>query len=197
MEIVIVSSEKQMPRKVDDDDSIEKMAAEAAMTIARAKARLEDERDRSARAAQNMNDVIESLEMKKSKILEKLRNVQNEILLPETDDGVSYIFPAKANALALELGFEGKEAREVAKLLLSLARWANGYTVRYHVHGENVGAGDDEDDLKGALKAAMAAAVEVFCERPRDLETGTCITFTINPHKSPISPKCFQLIQSF
>lgn len=146
------------------------------------KAKQEEERKKNAQVAEDMKEVLDTLEMKKSKLLEKLRNIQNETSTYE-DRAVTYIYPAKANALAVELGFDGQIARNIAKILLGITRWANTFSAKFHVHSENIeiisysSEIDEEfhncsDSLKSALKGAMVAAVEVFKLRPQDLEGG-------------------------
>lgn len=146
------------------------------------KTKQEEERKKNALIADDMKEVIDVLEMKKNKLLEKLRIIQNETSIFE-DRAVTYIYPAKANALAVELGFDGQIARNIAKILLGITRWANTFSAKFHVHSENIdivsySSEIDEafyncsDNLKTALKASMVAAVEVFKHRPKDLEGG-------------------------
>lgn len=146
------------------------------------KIRLEEEKRKNAVIDEQMKEVIDALEMKKTKLLEKLRNIQNETSVYE-DKAVTYIYPAKANAVAIELGFDGQIARNIAKILLGITRWANTFSAKFHVHSENIeivsySSEIDEEfhncsnSLKSALKASMVAAVEVFKLRPKDLEGG-------------------------
>lgn len=146
------------------------------------------EHEKIARVGDDMNEVIDSLELKKRKLLEKLRDIQTETYsVPERS--VTYIYPAKANALALEIGLDGRSARAAAKLLLSVTRWASGFSSKFKIREENVPAQPGELDLpsseevlegsdvlsgglRTALRASMAAAVRVFRSRPRDLEAG-------------------------
>ncbi|XP_071053872.1 uncharacterized protein [Onthophagus taurus] len=131
-----------------------------------------------------MDDVIASVEEKKSDLQKKLEELR-KITLPAGDDFVTYVTVDDANEIALKITDDEAKSYKLADILITLLRRASTFRERSKINMQNINnpimldstvfitEADEKffvanPNVKIALKSAAVAANDIFKKRPKD-----------------------------